>query len=279
MMKRLSAIFLAILHLLLGLCGCGKSQSSVLRDPDTVLREMLSDYGAHACLSDARTEQALAELSAADSRLGERWAGILEYWRYVNNELPVNCGALPDDLPDDDTLCIIVLGYQLNADGSMQDELIERLKVAQQCAKQYPNAYVLCTGGRTAMAGIDVSEGERMGQWLLKNGLDKKRLLIEGDSLTTAQNALFSYALLQKRCPQVETAAIVTSSYHIPWGALMFETVFRLNAEDDVPAVKLAAHSAYETFHTGFGVQENLRCQTSGMLEIADVFRSGQRAE
>ena len=74
----------------------------------------------------------------------------MDYWNYANNELQVNVDTLPDNLPDGDNLVLAVLGFELNDDGTMQDELIERLTVALNCAEQYPNAYVLCTGGGTA---------------------------------------------------------------------------------------------------------------------------------
>jgi hypothetical protein len=280
-MKRLIAIFLAILQLF-GVSGCGKPSGKASETPprstNAILRELVSAYGANACLPDAKTNALLDELRTADSEQGACWEQILSDWRSIN-EMPVNCDALPSDLPDDDSLVIIVLGFQLNADGSMQNELIERLKTALKCAEQYPNAYVLCTGGKTAMLSTETSEGEQMGKWLLKKGLDEKRLLIEGDSMTTAQNALYSYELLRKRCPQADTAVLVTSSYHIPWGALMFSSVFRLNAEDGSPALTLAAHSAYQTTYPGFGVQELLQCETSGMAEIVGAFYPAQVSE
>ena len=81
----------------------------------------------------------VAALKEHDPRLGETWGGIMDYWDYANSELQVNTDKLPDDLPDDDSLCIVVLGFELNDDGSMQDELIGRLNVAMKCAEQYPN--------------------------------------------------------------------------------------------------------------------------------------------
>lgn len=51
--------------------------------------------------------------------------------------------VLPDGLPDTDELCIVVLGFQLNPDGSMRDELINRLNVALRSAEKYPNAYIV----------------------------------------------------------------------------------------------------------------------------------------
>ena len=43
------------------------------------------------------------ELREADPELGETWTGIMDYWEYANREMPINA-ALPDDLPQDDSL-------------------------------------------------------------------------------------------------------------------------------------------------------------------------------
>ena len=59
---------------------------------------------------------------------------------------------------------MVVLGYQLNADGTMRDELLERLRVAKASAEKYPNAYIVCTGGPTAYEDKTVTEAGRMAE-------------------------------------------------------------------------------------------------------------------
>ena len=46
-------------------------------------------------------------------------------WRTVGTA--IHYDVLPDGLPDTDELAIVVLGFQLNPDGSMRSELTERL--------------------------------------------------------------------------------------------------------------------------------------------------------
>lgn len=96
---------------------------------------------------------------------------------------------LPENLPQDDSLALVILGGGLNADGSMKDELIRRLNVGLDCAEQYPNAYVVCTGGATAKENKDVTEAGQMGAWLLENGLEEDRLILEDRSRSTIENA------------------------------------------------------------------------------------------
>ena len=83
-----------------------------------------------------RDEQALAGLTSLDPALGEKWAHIMDLW-----EAPVVVNdVLPDNLPDDDSLCLVVLGFQLNPDGTMREELVERLRVLLVASQKYPRA-------------------------------------------------------------------------------------------------------------------------------------------
>jgi hypothetical protein len=93
-----------------------------------------------------------------DHLLGEKWERIMDLW-----ETPITVNAeLPDSLPEDDTLCLVVLGFQLNSDGTIKEELEERLKVALSNSEKYPNAYIVCTGGGTATENPDATEAGRM---------------------------------------------------------------------------------------------------------------------
>jgi len=42
-----------------------------------------------------------------------------DYWGYVNTDLVINKGSLPENLPGDDSLALVILGQGLKADGSM----------------------------------------------------------------------------------------------------------------------------------------------------------------
>ena len=165
-----------------------------------------------------RDGEALSALSALDSSLGEKWTRIMDLW-----ETPVTVnGDLPDGLPEDDSLCLVGLGFQLNPDGTMRDELIERLKVMMEAARKYPNAIIVCTGGGTAADDPTATEAGRMAEWLQTQGVDPDRIIVEDRSLTTAQNAIYSFDILEEQFPQVRQIAIVSSDYHIATGTLLF---------------------------------------------------------
>ena len=168
--------------------------------------------------SGTRDDRALEALSVLDPSLGKKWSRIMDLW-----EAPVTVTPdLPDNLPEDDSLCLVGLGFQLNPDGTMREELIERLKVMLSAAEKYPRALIICTGGGTAPDDPSATEAGRMAEWLEARGVDPSRLIVEDQSLTTAQNAIFSFDILAEKYPQVKQLAIVSSDYHIATGVLLF---------------------------------------------------------
>ena len=239
------------------------------RQAENVIQDIVTYHGSYGDKADTKVKELLSELGSIDKDQGALWTDIMEYWDYANNELEVHTDKLPDDLAKDDSLCIVVLGFELNDNGTMKDELIGRLKVAKACAEQYPNAYVVCTGGGTAKDNPDATEADLMGNWLLENGLDKNRLIIENRSLTTAENANYSYDILLKDYPQVNSVAIVSSSYHIAWGSLLFEAEFmKIASERNTPQLHVISNCAYETVNDDYKMSDMLRWETGGMLQL-----------
>ena len=244
---RASALVLALS--LLCLCaGCGKQEEKEKSLPGTIIEEMVVDYGSYGDEANAHIETLLKELRSVDADAAARWGRIMPLWRSVQTDLKLNYDVLPDGLPDTDELCLVVLGFQLAPDGSMRDELIERLKVAQRSAEKYPNALIVCTGGGTAAENESAAEAREMSKWLIENGIAPARVIVEDRSLTTAQNAIYTFDVLAERYPQVSKLAIVSSDYHIATGALLFgaEAILRAEkaGEDRVTVVSNAAWRA-----------------------------------
>ena len=136
-------------------------------------------------------------------------------------------------------LCIVALGFQLNPDGTMRDELIERLTVVKNSAEKYPHALIVCTGGGTAAENKSATEAGKMAEWLIENGIAAERVIVEDKSLTTAQNAIYTFDILTERYPQVKELVIISSDYHIATGTLLFEA----------EAILLAEKAGAETVH------------------------------
>lgn len=231
-MKRNWIVSLALGLLLLGLCaGCGRKEEAAKRSPQEIIEEMVVDYGRYGPEAEARVEELLRELNTADPDAAARWESVMSLWKSVQTDLPLHDEVLPDGLPDTDELGIVVLGFQLAPDGSLRPELVRRLETALRSAEKYPNARIVCTGGGTAAENDSVTEAGRMAEWLTEHGVAPERVIAEDRSLTTAQNAMFTFDLLESRCPQVRQLAIVSSDYHIATGTLLFGTEAILRAE------------------------------------------------
>ena len=147
------------------------------------------------------------------------------------------------DLPEDGKLCLVAMGYRLNPDGSMQEELIGRLRVMKRAAEKYPNAVIVCTGGPTAKGVFGVTEAGRMAEWLRENGVDPDRILVEDRAMTTGQNAVYTYEMLSLLRPQVTHILIITSDYHMDTSVRMF----RAQAEKTGVGVTVSAGEAWPT--------------------------------
>ena len=89
----------------------------------------------------------------------------------------------------------------------------DRLITAMQLVRQHPEAVVLYTGGKVALT--PVAQGTfQLGPDILRQlGLSEDRMIVEGRSRTTAENATLSRAM----APDTEGPWIlVTSAFHMP---------------------------------------------------------------
>ena len=227
--------FILMLCVVFSLSGCWSRNDKTSYDPkliENIVEEMAVDYGTYGAEANDRINKLLKKLAEEDEVAGTRWKEIMDIWCSDGLGQTIHYDILPDGLPDTDELCIVVLGFQLNPDGTMKEELVKRLTVALNSAKKYPNAYIVCTGGGTASENESASEAGEMAKWLFEQGIEKKRVIVEDNSITTAQNAIFTYDILTSLYPSVKKLAIVSSDYHIATGELLFkaESILRANA-------------------------------------------------
>ncbi len=220
----------------------------VYRDStDLLIEDMLVTYGYYGNEADSYVAGILDQIEDDDPMEADKWDMIMDMWAGLYDGTDVNYDLLPSNLSDTDRMCIVVLGFQLNPDGSMRDELIHRLEVALACAEQYPDAYIACTGGGTAANNEDATEAGRMADWLISHGLESDRVIVEDRSQTTAQNAIFTLGILSREYPQVDRIAIVSSDYHIATAEILFEAESILMARDsgNIP-FDVVSNAAYE---------------------------------
>ena len=125
---------------------------------------------------------------------------------------------------------IIVLGGGEDARasaywGQMQfNEGGDRFAAGVALARQFPDARLLFTGGSGALrdiAGAGVSEASVAEQFFFSQGIDPERLLLEGRSRNTAENARLSLAVANPGAD--ESWVLVTSAFHLPRAMRSFE--------------------------------------------------------
>lgn len=220
------------------LCLLGGSVPAAQAAEETNPQRLLGAY----CANDSgKIESCLDALEAESPAEGALWRRITTDWVRLNEAGFEDHRVLPDDLPQDDSLCVVVFGYGLGADGSIQPELEDRLYVALNAARQYPDAYVAVTGGQTSeVAGV--TEGGQMAAWLRAQDVAESRLIVEDQALSTTQNAANTYKLLTSAYPQVKTLAVVTSDYHVACAGVLLQIWSDYQSQvNGAPALNVAA--------------------------------------
>ena len=171
---------------------------------------------------------------------------------------------------------IIVLGGGENARASafwsqvQLNEGAERYTAALALARRFPEAQVLFTGGSGALrnaAGATTSEAAIAERFFLEQGILPERLLLEGRSRNTAENARLSLKLA--RPAPDETWVLITSAFHTPRAMRSFEAA----GWDRLVAWPVD----YRTSRFGDGIGWNL-IQNLAVLNTAIRERVGQLA-
>lgn len=263
--RRFLSFFLALLIVLtMSVTVCAADSSR-----DKLVMQMLTYYVYHGTKAETDIARLCAQIGEYDPALGQTWQDVMDYWAWADHEMTVTPDILPNGLPEDDSLCIVVLGYALNPTGSMTNELIGRLEVALASAIKYPNAYILCTGGGTASRNSKKTEAGQMASWLKKHGIDENRIIIEDDSLSTIQNAQYSCKILANSYPQVRHIALVSSDYHVPWGCVYFQTQLAFMAyEAGTEPLTIVGNAGYPVSRN---YTEDLSFLYTGIAQIAGI--------
>lgn len=259
------ALFVAIILLFTTISPVAFAKTE--RKKSTIIREMVNSYCTEQAKATKQVSDLLQELKSSDKKTGKIWDDIMCYWRYANFQMNLNYDALPADLEDSSNLCLIVLGFQLNPDGSIQPELEQRLQLALSCAEQYPDAYILCAGGGTAKKNKKVTEAGQMARWLKNHGVDSDRIIVENKSYSTTQNAVNAYQILRRDYPNVNSVAILTSDYHAAWGSTLFQTKSILASEGQ-PKINVVSNAVCRVLNCQAYAFEQ---QAKGILDIAGL--------
>lgn len=116
---------------------------------------------------------------------------------------------------------IIVLGQSLNPGGSVPGTLLARVAAAASLWRKR-GAPLLVTGGDPAKTGT--TEAETMRRLLFeRERIPAEAIILEPRAQNTLQNAWEALPLLPEGCGRV---VLVTSDFHMPRSAYVFEAVF-----------------------------------------------------
>lgn len=100
----------------------------------------------------------------------------------------------PDD-PQGEQMTVVLLGYRLNPDGSMDAQLLDRLGKTLDAANYWPAARIIVSGGVPQAGRV---EAEVMRDWLMEHGVDGPRILPEGYSRDVLENCIYSRQILDQ---------------------------------------------------------------------------------
>ena len=224
-------------------------------DADVLISQLIGYYTDYMEDSVTDIERVLVELKSVDKKKGEAWDSIMHYWLEVNSPDFTHVSEVPQGLPKDNSMSVVILGFALNDDGTMKEELLGRLQTGLAIAKEYPKSYV--------------TEGGLMGEWLLKQGLEPSRLIVENRAQDTVGNAKNTYEVLKTKYPSVKNVVLVTSDYHVPRGCILYYTKFVLEGlENNSEPLSIISNSGYKTGSLGY---ESVELQARGICQMAGI--------
>ena len=160
-------------------------------------------------------------------------------------EVPVVCAASGDG--DREYDYIIVLGAAVHGD-TPSLSLVERVRAARDYMKEHPNTVAIVSGGQGSDENI--SEAEAMSAWLIENGIDKSRVILENKATSTLENLEYSFNIIRSRGGDPnDSTAVVTSEYHIYRAKLLAQSL-------DVSVGSVAAHTTYAPIMLNYFLRE-----------------------
>ncbi|MEM7671317.1 MAG: YdcF family protein [Pseudomonadota bacterium] len=113
---------------------------------------------------------------------------------------------------------VLVLGAGMDPDGIISFSSRRRVYTAVQMLEEGKADYLMFTGA-AGPAQARISMGDLMRDLAIAEGADPTRLLAEGQSISTFQNLLFSYPMIEER--GFTRIAILTDSFHLPRAAAL----------------------------------------------------------
>jgi uncharacterized SAM-binding protein YcdF (DUF218 family) len=153
---------------------------------------------------------------------------------------------------------VVIFGCPAHRDGRIGPALRRRLETGLEVARTHEHATVIVSGG--AVAGP--AEAPVMRAWLVAQGLDPERVIVEDRARLTIENALFVAPTLRHLA--VERVTVVTSRSHLRRATILMRLALRraglsgIRVEPrpaaDGPGSRSRASAALETIKIGWNL-------------------------
>lgn len=141
---------------------------------------------------------------------------------------------------------ILVLGARVYMSGTPSATLIERLDVANAYLQANPNAMAVLCGGQGE--NEPCPEAVAMQRYLVRQGVDAERLLLEAASNNTIQNIANAKAMLERNHENY-TTAVISSDFHLARARKLMEHA-------GLDAYAIPAHTPYVTQRISLHIRE-----------------------
>lgn len=122
----------------------------------------------------------------------------------------------------------VVLGAKVNGEEPSLS-LRYRLEAATEYAKRFPHVQLVLSGGQGK--DEELSEAQAMYTYLIQQGIEKERLLLEDQSTSTYENLKYTQELL----PELAGVTIISSDFHLARARFLAK---QLGWETDVVAAR-----------------------------------------
>ncbi len=143
----------------------------------------------------------------------------IQYWNLDNiGSFPIN-SEIPD-LQNKQHHVFVTLGLELNSNGELESEAIQRLQTTLKAFNNNKNSYIIVSGGNPK---LQITQAKAMKIWLQKHGVPKNKIIEENASKNTIENAIYSMNIINKK--NFKSVTLITSDTHIRRAYILFQNV------------------------------------------------------